>query len=152
MKYLIILISLLFAISSVGQESNIKQVNTVDTNKSVNPFFPEAKAVEKPSEKTITEVKSSSYSREEKLSLMVLIFGLIFFAIQLFVVVKIEMDSEHIVTFMSTSLLIISSLYLISAGWSSEQIAPAIGLLGTIAGYLLGRNSSLQGNKKQDPK
>jgi hypothetical protein len=37
--------------------------------------------------------------------------------------------------------LIVGGLILVTAGYSNEQIAPAFGLLGTIAGYILGRMS-----------
>jgi hypothetical protein len=39
-------------------------------------------------------------------------------------------------------LIISSSIFLIVAGYTSQQIAPAMGLLGTLAGYLLGKESS----------
>ena len=50
------------------------------------------------------------------------------------------------------TLIIISTLFLITAGYSNDQIAPAIGLLGTIAGYLLGRiqNNSQTGQKQDE--
>jgi hypothetical protein len=40
------------------------------------------------------------------------------------------------------ALIISSSIFLIVAGYTSQQIAPAMGLLGTLAGYLLGKESS----------
>jgi hypothetical protein len=40
--------------------------------------------------------------------------------------------------------VILSSLVLIIAGYSSGQIAPAFGLFGTIVGYLLGRTGRAQ--------
>ncbi|MFY9621491.1 MAG: hypothetical protein WAM70_08690 [Pyrinomonadaceae bacterium] len=36
-------------------------------------------------------------------------------------------------------LIIMGTLFFVAAGFSAEQIAPAIGLFGTIAGYLLGK-------------
>ena len=38
--------------------------------------------------------------------------------------------------------VILSTLILVTAGYSNEQIAPAFGLFGTIIGYILGRLSS----------
>ncbi|MDX1617310.1 MAG: hypothetical protein R3224_00890 [Balneolaceae bacterium] len=40
---------------------------------------------------------------------------------------------------MLVTLIITAALFLIAAGFSNDQIASALGLLGTIAGYLLGR-------------
>jgi len=41
-------------------------------------------------------------------------------------------------------LVIISTFFVITAGFGNEQIAPAIGLFGTDVGYLLGRQSGGQ--------
>jgi len=37
-------------------------------------------------------------------------------------------------------MIIVGSLILISSGYSSNQIGPAMGLFGTVAGYLIGRH------------
>lgn len=39
--------------------------------------------------------------------------------------------------------IIIASMFLIAAGFDNKQVAPVFGLLGTIAGYLLGRSDYL---------
>ena len=41
-------------------------------------------------------------------------------------------------------------MYLISAGWDNQQTAPAFGILGTIAGYLLGRDSKKQAEETEE--
>jgi hypothetical protein len=38
-------------------------------------------------------------------------------------------------------LVVTAGLFLIPASYSNDQIAPLIGLLGTIVGYLLGKSS-----------
>jgi hypothetical protein len=38
------------------------------------------------------------------------------------------------------TMIITGTLFLICAGYTNDQIAPAIGLFGTIAGYLLGKS------------
>jgi len=40
--------------------------------------------------------------------------------------------------------IVILSVLLIAAGFSDQQISPVIGLLGTMAGYILGKNSSIK--------
>ncbi len=47
------------------------------------------------------------------------------------------------------TLVIIGTIFFIVAGFDSEQIAPAIGLFGTIAGYMLGR-AERRGNGRND--
>jgi peptidoglycan/LPS O-acetylase OafA/YrhL len=49
-----------------------------------------------------------------------------------------ELHARLIVVVLS----VVAALYLITAGWSSEQTAPAFGLLGAIVGYVLGRGDS----------
>lgn len=45
----------------------------------------------------------------------------------------------------TVTVIVTAGLFLMTAGYSSEQIAPMYGLLGTIVGYLLGKaNSSEQ--------
>lgn len=40
------------------------------------------------------------------------------------------------------TMIVIGTMFLICAGYSNDQIAPAIGLFGTIAGYLLGKSEA----------
>lgn len=42
---------------------------------------------------------------------------------------------------MGLVLVISGSLFLVAAGYSDRQITPVVGLLGTVAGYVLGRSS-----------
>ena len=76
---------------------------------------------------------------EFSLSLAVLGFGLIILCIEIFLIRARQISPEDTIKFFVITLIIISTLFLITAGYSNDQIAPATGLLGTIAGYLLGR-------------
>jgi hypothetical protein len=38
--------------------------------------------------------------------------------------------------------IIVMAVFLIVAGYNTEQVAPVVGLLGTLAGYLVGRSAS----------
>lgn len=80
------------------------------------------------------------------LSISLLIFGLFVFIITAYLVNK-NHDSSAILKITALPLIIISATFLIVVGYSQEQIAPVIGLLGTVAGYLLG-NKSEQPPKK----
>jgi hypothetical protein len=54
-----------------------------------------------------------------------------------------KIREENAFKFIVVTLVVIGTLFLIAAGFNNNQIAPAIGLLGTICGYLLGnRNAS----------
>lgn len=45
------------------------------------------------------------------------------------------------------TLVVTAGLFLITAGYSETQIAPMMGLLGTIAGYLLGKEAADDGGR-----
>jgi hypothetical protein len=44
----------------------------------------------------------------------------------------------------SLTLIIVGTIFALTSGFDSQQIAPAIGLFGTLAGYLLGRHQSTE--------
>jgi drug/metabolite transporter (DMT)-like permease len=52
---------------------------------------------------------------------------------------KDHVDPEQILRTFGILVIIFAAIFLVIAGYSDTQITPVIGLLGTIAGYLLGR-------------
>lgn len=97
--------------------------------------------INEPPRNEVTE-KLPLSSWEFYLSLVVLGFGLLVIAFITFIVfkLKVQIDPSIAIQFIIVTLIITSTLFLITAGYGKDQIAPAIGLLGTIAGYLLGRS------------
>ena len=79
---------------------------------------------------------------EVQLTFALLFFGLIMLCLQYLMMRTTNGDSQTMLKMSTVTLVIISTLFLITAGFSSEQIAPATGLLGTIVGYVLGRDAS----------
>lgn len=85
--------------------------------------------------------------REYFLSLSILIFGVIIIVIEAILLKGLgstdkgsgSSNIEVIARTYTVTLILIGTLVLITAGFSSQDIAPALGLYGTIAGYLLGR-------------
>jgi len=73
------------------------------------------------------------------LSIAILIFGLITLGCIAFILLRHPV-SLITIQFFALPLIIVSAIFLVVTGYSQEQIAPVIGLLGTIAGYLLGRS------------
>jgi len=51
----------------------------------------------------------------------------------------------------TVTVIVTAGLFLMTAGYTSEQIAPMYGLLGTIVGYLLGKSSSSEQDAKKPP-
>jgi hypothetical protein len=80
-------------------------------------------------------------SREFMLTLGLIIFGLIVLGLEYALVRNRVGDKiEDLTKFFIVTLIIIGTLVLIGAGLKSADVAPVIGLFGTIAGYVLGRN------------
>jgi uncharacterized membrane protein len=75
------------------------------------------------------------------ISALVLLFG---FAICLLAsrLLSKGYSADSILKTFGTVLVIVSAVFLVVAGYSDTQISPVIGLLGTIVGYLLGRNTN----------
>ena len=73
------------------------------------------------------------------MSAAVLVFGLfvIFAASYL---IQHGQTGQAILRIFGTIMILISALFLVVAGYDDTQIAPVLGLLGTIAGYLLGKD------------
>jgi len=58
-------------------------------------------------------------------------------------------DSSSLLRLCALPLIIVSAVFLVVVGYSQEQITPVIGLLGTIAGYLLGSTEKKKNDKDQ---
>ena len=75
------------------------------------------------------------------ISTVVLVFG-VFVLLLATYLIRIGKNSEPVLRIFGTILIIVISVFLVVAGYTSNQIAPVMGLLGTIAGYLLGKETS----------
>lgn len=63
--------------------------------------------------------------------------------------IKHGYDLENLSKLFGTILIIVAAVFLIVAGYTETQIVPVIGLLGTIAGYMLGKEHSKSKKKKK---
>jgi hypothetical protein len=78
-----------------------------------------------------------------RLSWGVLVFGLVLILFIGAIAYKNNNGWDRELTRIFTvSLVIVAGLFLITAGYTDQQIAPMFGLLGTIAGYLLGKSTN----------
>ena len=92
------------------------------------------------------------------MSSIVLVFGLMICALVM-ALMRQGRNADSVLKVMGTILIIISSIFLVVAGYTDTQIAPVMGLLGTIVGYLLGKNTDgtpkdaerKLGSPRQDP-
>lgn len=81
-------------------------------------------------------------SREGELALVVIGLGVAVIAALCVALFRKEASPEEAIRGYAIVLIIVGTMLLICAGYSNDQIAPAMGLFGTIAGYLLGRKGS----------
>lgn len=74
------------------------------------------------------------------LSVALLVFALAIFILQTVLIMKLKLNwtPVSILRFNGLTLIIAGGLLLVIAGYSNQQMSPVIGLLGAIAGYLLG--------------
>lgn len=95
----------------------------------------------KASEESLAVLPIWSAQNAMTVSSVVLIYSLIVLALATYLI-RLGKSSASVLRIFGTVLIISSSIFLIVAGYTSQQIAPAMGLLGTLAGYLLGNESS----------
>lgn len=90
-------------------------------------------------------------NREFVLTLAIIAFGIIVIFFQYILLRSVvENKTAEISKTFIVSLIIIGTLALITSGFTNEQIAPALGLFGTIAGYLLGRSERRSPGRRDD--
>jgi Kef-type K+ transport system membrane component KefB len=58
-------------------------------------------------------------------------------------------SEDNIIRILALVLIVSGTLFLVTLGYNAQQISPALGILGTIAGYMLGRSDR---DKKGDEK
>jgi len=90
----------------------------------------------------MTPQLGSGSEQQVLLSIAVLLFGLFIALAAMFVMLRLQKGWGPLSTqVVGLTIVITAGLFLITAGYSQDQIAPMVGLLGSIAGYLLGRGS-----------
>lgn len=73
------------------------------------------------------------------MSTVVLLFGVVVIAICAVLMRGSRPSAEAVLRVFGTVLIIVGALFLVVAGYTDKQMAPVMGLLGTLAGYLLGK-------------
>ncbi len=98
--------------------------------------------------KAVIESATSSNSSEwwspanaMTMSATILVFGICVLAVATYLI-RIGKRPDDVLRTVGTISVIVGSLFLVVAGYDDKQIAPVMGLLGTVVGYLLGKTSS----------
>lgn len=79
--------------------------------------------------------------------LSVLVFGLLTLVI-VAALLRVATPPSIVLRNLTIPLIVTASVFLVTVGWSKEQISPVIGLFGTIAGYILGRTEPSERRSK----
>jgi len=104
---------------------------------------PSFQQLQAPAEVASEEEPKQLWGPETILALSVILFCLLVLYAQYRLVMKDTVDwtPNTIIRFFGLTLIINGGVLLVVAGFSSQQIAGVLGLLGSIAGYLLGASS-----------
>jgi hypothetical protein len=79
------------------------------------------------------------------LSLAILIFGFLCLGLEYLAFSKGHLSEDGMLKLFGLTVISTLGVFLVVAGYGQNQIAPVIALLGTAAGYLMGRDSSGKG-------
>jgi hypothetical protein len=74
------------------------------------------------------------------ISATVLVFGLCVIVLATYLI-RAGKNTEAVLRIFGTILIVMVAVFLVVAGYTDTQIAPVMGLLGTIVGYLLGKET-----------
>jgi hypothetical protein len=75
------------------------------------------------------------------LSISLLAFGLAVLILMTYLIGVKNKGGETLLRSFGITLIITAAVFLVVAGYSQDQISPVIGLLGTVAGFLLGKST-----------
>lgn len=138
---------LISAITVGAQNANTAEIPTnvregANTTAAVNPALSPDRA-EYPKPPTVSGKFGYLSTHEFIITLMITILTLIALAMQFFLLKKTpRLKAEETLRVFGVTLIIFGTLFLITAGFNATQIAPGMGLFGTVAGYLLGKSNN----------
>jgi hypothetical protein len=89
----------------------------------------------------LQNIDSYHYANVLPLTGGVFVLAIVVFSLATYLIRK-GVPSGSILKVFGTILIIFAAVFLMVAGYSDTQVAPVIGLLGTIAGYLLGKSTT----------
>lgn len=97
-----------------------------------------------------SQTTDDAYEQSDKLSIAILAFGVVLILSILLFQSRSDRGLTYL-TFKIVGVIFIGtvSVYLITAGFNNSQITPVVGLLGTLAGYLIGSSGSKNATSPQ---
>ncbi|HKQ07329.1 MAG TPA: hypothetical protein VJ464_19545 [Blastocatellia bacterium] len=137
------------AIDKSGTQENKENNDTLLPKAGGN--LPNSSSVNLPLPEAAKDKRGYLSRYEFTVAITVALVSVIALSMQFFLLLKQipKIRAEDTLRTFGVTLIIMGSLLLIAVGFDSIQIAPAMGLFGTIAGYLLGRVERKE-NEKND--
>jgi ABC-type polysaccharide transport system permease subunit len=83
------------------------------------------------------------------MSAVVLVFAFLIAVLAAYLMQKGK-EGEVVLRVLGTIMIVFLAVFLVVAGYDDKQISPVMGLLGTIAGYLLGKQSTSPQTRKEE--
>jgi hypothetical protein len=114
---------------------------------------PDGLPTDPPQPTAVKGAGDATSSFEYKIAIFVMAGAGVALLMQFFLLWRVRnLKAEDTLRSFGVVLIIMGTLFVIAAGYSSVQIAPALGLFGTIAGYLLGRSEKRGEEEKKEAK
>ena len=96
----------------------------------------------------MAEVGSFHTNQEMILTIMILGFGLLSLLF-LYLCVRTGRANQFVLRIYVITIIVFGTLLAVSSSYTTEQIAPVVGLFGTIAGYVLGRSEKSESHSSE---
>ncbi|WP_157779336.1 hypothetical protein [Burkholderia thailandensis] len=101
------------------------------------------------SQLVVQETSWWSVENAMTISAVVLAFGLVTIGIAAWLILR-RIPHNAVLRVLGTVLILVFAVFLVVAGYSDKQIASVLGLLGTVAGYLLGKSENSNPPERKD--
>ncbi|MBK8174916.1 MAG: hypothetical protein IPK66_06540 [Rhodospirillales bacterium] len=131
------IITIILFVATCGMQSTL--VSAAGLEAALPPTVSDEANLNPPPSRPIGTLDRVLGDAEVQLAVAVLLFGVLILGVQYLLVWRGSIDQDTAVRITTLTLVVVATLFVITAGFAREQIAPAIGLFGTIIGYLLGR-------------
>ena len=92
-----------------------------------------------PAGTTLFAAGNALAQRETFLAIVVILFGLAMTGAAIYLMKTVRVAPGEVIRLLALMMVVTGVLVLVAAGIDPQQVAPAFGILGTVAGYLLGR-------------
>jgi hypothetical protein len=87
---------------------------------------------------------------EFNLSLIVLLFGFVVLIFEYLLLRRSPVQPDGVLRVYAVTLILVGTLFIVTSGFDINNVAPAMGLFGTIAGYLIGSHKQRTQKEARD--